>query len=256
MKTSLLVNQWTDLGVGPIDVEVLSATAVFVVADTVPVDLTASEFSLSAFVEPFHTFEKATHVWARALDVGGASVAYTPIGSVPLSAGEAHLGEVGGNVGKTATNFGPASSTTYTAGQIVLGLTRIDDMARVDNGTGVLFGATLALAAANTVQVDLVVFALPPAGSGQTGGAYTAGNTLQALSAADRAKVSYIVHIDDWTAIGSGASFGQPFDKAPRLFKCDDTTYPRALWVVAVARGSITLAAATDGTLTMRTARN
>ena len=164
-------------------------------------------------------------------------------------AGENHIGQIGGTIGKFQVQFGPATSTAYAIGQVLLGTTEMTALARVDNGTGVMFGSTLVLNVLNSSSVDLFVFSSVPSGT------YTAGATFT-LNSADFVKLSKIIHIDDWSAAGTAISMGQPLVPAPRLYKCDDTSSKRSLWVVAVARGPITLAAATDGTLTTRVSQN
>ena len=168
--------------------------------------------------------------------------------SAALPAGEAHLGEVGGNVGRFAGQFGPAAATTYAAGQALSAPIEVTGMARVANGSGLIVGASLELAASNTVQVDLVVFGSQP------GGSYAAG-TAFALAATDAVKVSKVLKLTDWTALGAAASFGEVVP-APKFFACEDATKTTSLWVVPVARGSIALASATDATLKIRAARN
>lgn len=163
-------------------------------------------------------------------------------------AGENHLGEVGGNVGVAQATFGPSSSTTYAAGQCMAAPIKLAGLARVNGGSGLIVNASLELAAANTQQVDLVVFNAAPAGS------YTSGATFT-LASGDRSKVSKVIKLTDWTALGAADSLGEAVS-APKFFKCADATDQTALWVLPVARGSITLASATDATLTLRTARN
>ena len=168
--------------------------------------------------------------------------------SAALPAGEAHLGEIGGNIGRFVWPFGPSTSITYTAGQAMSAPIEVTGMARLANGSGLIVGASLALAVANTVEVDLVVFSAAPIG------AYTAGSTFT-IAAADIAKVSKVLKLTDWTALGTSASLGEVVP-APKLYVCEDTTKTTSLWVVPVARGSIALASATDATLKMRAARN
>jgi len=164
------------------------------------------------------------------------------------AASENHLGEVGGNIAKALIPFGPGGSTTYAAGQILLAPTEINNAGRVAGGTGLVTSIGLALAVANTVQVDAIFFSSQPAG------AYVAGAALGTPSAADLARISKVMHITDWTALNA-ASWGQAPAEA-RLYKCDDVVKTQSLWVMLVARGSITLAAATDGALSIRMARN
>lgn len=163
--------------------------------------------------------------------------------------GEAHLGEIGGNIAKFQTTFGPSGSTPIAAGSILMPLTEVTGMGRVNGGTGLLLGATMELAVANSNQVDLVFFSSLPTGTYNTIGA------AFALNAADRAKVSKGIKLTDWTSLGASDSLGEA-TPGPKFYKCDDATKPTSLWVVAVARGPITLAAVTDGVLTIRGGRN
>ncbi len=165
-----------------------------------------------------------------------------------LGAGEAHLGEVGGNVGRFQAQFGPSTSTTYAAGQAMAAPIEVTGMGRVANGSGLIVGASLELAAANTIEVDLVMFGAQPGGSYAAGTAFT-------IAAADRPKVSKVLKLTDWTALGAADSLGEVVP-APKFYACEDAGKTTSLWVVPVARGSITLATATDATLKLRASRN
>ena len=68
-----------------------------------------------------------------------------PMSFDPAAPTENHIGEVGGSATKVSATFGPASSTTYTAGQVLMGTTAMAGVARIANGMGYLFGATLGL---------------------------------------------------------------------------------------------------------------
>ena len=183
----------------------------------------------------------------QATEISGlASILAACLASTP--AGEAHIGAVGGDVAKAAVTFGPTASTTYTTGQVLLAATEITNAGRVAGGTGLVTSLGLALAVANTVQVDAIVFSSQPSGT------YAAGATF-GLAAADLAKVSKVFHLTDWTALGTAACWGQA-PAETRFYKCDDATKTQSLWVLLVARGSITLASATDATLSLRLSRN
>ena len=173
-----------------------------------------------------------------------ASWALAPI----LGAGENHVGEVGGNVGKAQAQFGPSTSTTYAAGQVMSAPISLAGMARKAAGSGFITSATLALNVLNVVEVDLVVFSSAPTFAYAAGAAWT--NT-----AADRPKILGVLKVTDWTALSTTDSVGEVLPGA-KFFTCDDATSTSSLWIVPVARGSITLAAATDATVTLRTSRN
>lgn len=185
-------------------------------------------------------------------DLSRIAVAAAPAitsGATGIAAGEAHMGEVGGNIISISSQFGPSSSTTYTAGQVLAGTTELAGMGRIAGGTGLMVGASLELAMAdNTSQVDLVIFSAQPAGT------YTAGATF-ALDSRDRDKVSKVIKLTDWTSLGASDSFGEA-TPGPKFYKCADGTKTTSLWVVAVTRGAITLTSTTSGTLRLRGARN
>lgn len=195
--------------------------------------------------------EAGAAAYAGADIAGDKPTLYAIIAGIWLAATqgtESHLGEVGGNIAKFQAQFGPAGATTFTNGQVLLATTEVTGMGRVNGGTGLLVGAAMELAAANVAEVDLVFF------SSQPSGIYTAGAAFT-LNAADRAKVSKVIKLTDWTALGASDSLGEA-TPGPKFYGCADVLKPTSLWVVAVARGSITLASATDGTLTIRGARN
>jgi len=241
------VSTFVDLGAGPMRVQCLSSYgAVCVVADTAPAADAPGHVLVGLSSEM--DFATSSHVWARAYVSPDSFVAVTKGLSSGTLIGENHIGEVGGNVAKFQTQFGPASSTTYTAGQVLLATTEITNAGRVAGGTGLMLSATLELAAANSAAVDAIIFASEPAG------AYTAGSTF-ALNSSDRAKVSKVIKLTDWTALGVADSLGEP-TPAPKFYKCDDATKTQSLWVALVARGSITLTSTTSGTFAIRMARN
>lgn len=298
-RYTLTDQSWTDLGAGPLFVELIGvATALLVIDTAAPGSIGADAQVLALDRLHSGTFgSSANHIYARAgtgsttyivtspaavtSSGGGGGAATIADGAdvaegakadaaatnatgswsvvallkglyaamvAPTPAGEAHIGEVGGNVTKFQAQFGPASSTTFTTGQAMSAPIEVTGMGRVANGTGLITAASLELAAANTIQVDLVVFSAQPSGT------YTAGSTFT-IASGDRVKASKAIKLTDWTSLGAADSLGEP-TPAPKFYRCDDATKTTSLWVVPIARGSITLATATDATLTMRGARN
>ena len=165
-----------------------------------------------------------------------------------IGSGEDHIGEIGGNDAAFAADFGPSSSKTYASGQVIGPLIEVTGAARAAGRGGLMTSATLVLNAANTVQIDLLLFSSQPSGS------FTDGSAL-ALSLADAKKLFKIYHVTDWTVLASAITHGQtPAD--PCIYKCLDAMKMTSLFAVIVARGALTLAAPTDGTLSLRFARN
>jgi len=176
---------------------------------------------------------------------------------VTPAATENHLGEVGGNVKRitpTIVNLVQA----YTAGMIVGGgptagaaLIELQNAARVANGTGLITSARLGTKVSNSssVQFDLVLFTSKPTGT------YTDGAVF-AIATADLPLVSKVLHISDWTQLGTAASHGQA-PAEPRFFQCSDTVNSAtSLWGLLVVRGSLTLATTGDLALSLSVQRN
>jgi len=163
------------------------------------------------------------------------------------SPSESHLGEVGGNIAKFQAQFGPSSSTQYSAGICMSAPIEIPNAGRVAGGTGMMMGASLSLAAVNVQPVDLVFF------TSQPGGTYTSGATFNPAPI-DLPKLSKSFHLTDWTPLGS-ATLGEATPSG-KFYNCDDRTKTQSLWVLPIARGNITLATTTDATLTLHMSRN
>lgn len=169
-------------------------------------------------------------------------------GSSAPTASELHLGEFGGNVARFQSQFGPTASTQYSAGQVMAAPIEITNAGRVAGGTGMMMGASIVLNVANTNPIDFVFFNALPSGT------YTAGSTFT-LAAGDVSKVSKAFHLTDWTPLGAAITLGEAIPSG-KFYGCADATKTQSLWVVPIARGNITLAAATDATLTIRMSRN
>ena len=162
--------------------------------------------------------------------------------------GESHIGEIGGNEALFSADFGPGAAKTYASGQVIGSLLEVTGAARAAGRGGLMTSASLVLNAANAAQIDVLIFNTQPSGSFADGAAL-------ALSLADAKKLSHVCHVTDWTALAAAISQGQA-PAEPRVYKCLDSVKTTSLFALLVARGALSLAAPTDGNLSLRFARN
>lgn len=73
-----------------------------------------------------------------------------------LGAGEAHIGEVGGNIVVSEQSPTVTASSAYSAGNVVGSLLTFADAARVAAGTGLLQDVTIYFKSAQTAQTDFM----------------------------------------------------------------------------------------------------
>lgn len=160
-------------------------------------------------------------------------------------AGEAHIGEVGGNqlaiqVAQTVT-----ASSAYTSGNAVGGLMTLSNAARVSGGSGLVQSVVINAKSAQTAPVDVFIFGANPSGSTCT------DKTAFAVAAADFDKVLGVVHLADWTSAGT-PSVGQAQNLAIPYALASGTS----LYACAVVRGAPTFASTSDISVGVRVIRN
>lgn len=172
-------------------------------------------------------------------------------GTVGLVAGEAHVGEVGGNL-LPITNDLTTSNATIATGQSIGGLQTLTSAVRVSgslgaSGTSGLIQSVLVSfkdAVAGT-SIDIYFFNANPTGS-------TCTNTSAfALADADRDKVIGVVHMTDFTASNT-AVVGQSQNQAMPFGVASATS----IYACVVARASFIITSTANASLITRILRN
>ncbi len=150
--------------------------------------------------------------------------------------GEAYIGKTGGDVLVCAPAAAPlTSASAYVAGNVLGAKFTLPNAARLAGGAGLIQSASILCKSANTAAVDLILFSADPTNSTFT------DKTALAINAADYAKIVGVIHLTDWTSLGTAAlgqnlAVGLPF----RVPAGSD------LFAVMVARGAVTLGSTAD----------
>lgn len=172
-------------------------------------------------------------------------VCQTLAAGIPLAAGEAHLGEVGGNIIMVAVNPTVSASPAYASGDVMGGLLTFANAARVSAGSGLLQSVTLNFKSAQTAATDFVWCG----GNNPTGTTLT-DNAAVAVAAADYNKCR-VIHVTDCTSLGT-----------PSVCAADNLAFPFSLasgttgYGFLVTRGTPTLASTSDVEVALRILRN
>jgi hypothetical protein len=165
---------------------------------------------------------------ASATAILAAALAATP-------AGENHLGAVGGHTVVVAQAVA-GSTTPYTSGDCVGGLLTFAGFGRLTGGTGLVQMASVMSKSAQTVTLDLVLFHTNPAAS------TFADNAALSVNAADWDKVLGVVHLTDWTSLGTPS-----FAEATALAMAYKVAAGQTdIYGQLVTRGAFTLASTAD----------
>jgi hypothetical protein len=167
-------------------------------------------------------------------------------GTVGLVAGEAHLGEVGGNQLTVTVAQTVSTSPAYTTGDAVGGLMTVANAERVAGKGGLLLNVVANMKSAQTAQIDVFFFTANPTGSTCT------DNAAFVLATADFSKLKGVVHLNDWTA-GNVASFGQAQAQPATPYTLPSGT---TAYACAVVRGAPTYTATTDVSFDFNFSRN
>ena len=170
-------------------------------------------------------------------------VCQTLAAGIPLAAGEAHLGEVGGNIVKVYAT--PTVSTSaYASGDAMGGLLVFANVARVSAGSGLLQSVTLNFKSAQTSATDFVWCDDNPTGTTVT------DNAAVAVAVADYNKCR-VIHVTDCVNLGT-----------PSVCSADNLALPFSLTSgttgrgFLVTRGTPTLASTSDVEVALRILRN
>jgi hypothetical protein len=147
---------------------------------------------------------------------------------------------------KKSVNIG--GNQAYVTGKVMGGVKELVDIAREDNGSGWMTSVIVGMKLNNAAPIDVFMFSKLPVGS-------YADNATFAIDPADLPYCSKVYSVGQWFPGGASASVGQASSE-PRFFVCEDATNKKSMWVIAVARGSITLTAAADAVLSIRAVQN
>lgn len=172
-------------------------------------------------------------------------MAYTidPAGFPPRHA--VLMGPNGTEMGVAIISQTPTTSASpdYAAGEVIGGKLTFAGAALAAGGASLLQAVTVNSKVANTAAMDLVLFNDNPTNSTFT------DNDALAVNALDFPAVIGVVHITDWTSLGTQAT-GQAKNEALPM-----TLVGTALYGVLVARGAVNLGTTSDITVTVRTIR-
>ncbi len=150
-------------------------------------------------------------------------------------AGEAYIGRIGGDVLTASAGTPAVTVAAYASGNVVGGLLTFAGAARAAAGSGLIQAASVISKIAQTAILDLLIFSANPTSSTFT------DKAALAVNAADLDKLVGVIHLTDWTSLGTPAivqavSAGLPFKLATGT----------SLYGVLVARAAMTLASTTD----------
>jgi hypothetical protein len=135
----------------------------------------------------------------RAVSVTKPMPVTVATGSVPLAAGEFHVGQVGG---ATAAVTPPITVSTaiYAAGDVIGGRLTLTNAVRITSGTGILQDISMTTADAEALACRILIFDSQPATNPTDNNAFTWGS-------GDRARLLGVVDVasGDWiTVAGTG----------------------------------------------------
>lgn len=149
-------------------------------------------------------------------------------------AGEAYIGKAGGDL-LSASATPTVSTTAYSTGDVIGTKMSLANMARLAAGPGIVQSIILNSKSSQTGAVDLLLFSADPSASTFT------DNAALAINAADEGKLIGVVHLTDWTNLGT-PSVAQSHNPGI-AFKLPSGT---SLYGVLVARSTPTLASTSD----------
>jgi hypothetical protein len=162
----------------------------------------------------------------------------TATGSVGVSAGENHIGEVGGRT-RVITPVTTVSLTAYAAGDTIAGKLTLTNAVRIVSGSGVLQTLTVIDADNEKAAFDVYLFDSNPTGT------YT-DNAVPTVASVDLAKVIGVIPVlnTDYHTIASDAVAMPTFQ--PIAFTANGS---QNIYAVCIARGTPTYTATNDLTL-------
>lgn len=165
--------------------------------------------------------------------LAGQAITTTGKGNIPSDGLTAYaMATVGVETVGTATPT--VSTSAYATGDCVGGLMTFSTAFSESGGTGLLQRVTIMCKSAQTAQLDMILFSDNPSSSTLT------DNAAIAIAAADFDKVAGVVHITDWTNLGT-PSVGFAYGLALPIKGTGTSMYG-----VLVSRGTPTLASTSD----------
>lgn len=156
--------------------------------------------------------------------------------AAPTPAGELYIGKTGGDVLQSAPAAPPTvTAAAYAAGNVIGGKFTLPNAARLAAGAGLIQAATLLSKTATTAAIDMVIFSADPSTSTLT------DKANPVIAAADLDKIVGVIHLTDWSAIGTisvaqNVAVGLPF-RLPA---------GTSLYAVLIARAAITPGSTAD----------
>lgn len=160
-------------------------------------------------------------------------------------AGEAFIGQVGGNQSTTTVAQTVTASSAYSSGNAVGGLITFANASRVANGSGLVQSVVAYTKSAQTAALELWLFNTNPSGSTCT------DKTAFSVAAADFDKVVWVTSISSWYS-GGTPSVGVSTDHAIPFALASGTS----LYGCLVARSTPTYASTSDVSVAIRVIRN
>jgi len=167
-----------------------------------------------------------------------------PIMQVQVLQGDTVALGAGGNVIAIAQSPTVSASPAYSTGDVIGTKLTFAASVLAAGGSGLVQSVNIDCKSAQTGAMDLVLFNADPAASTFT------DNAALAVNAADFDKVVGVVHITDWTNLGT-PSFAQAQNLALPF-----TLAATSLFGVLVARSTPTLGSTSDLTISVNVIRN
>lgn len=159
-----------------------------------------------------------------------------------LAASENYIGKVGGDVFiPSVSGLATSVSPAYSTADVIGGKLTITGATRVTGGGGVVQSVALNCKSAQTGAIDLILFSADPAGSTFT------DNAALAIAAADWDKIIGVIHLSDWTNLGTPSVV-----QANNIGMAYKVAVGSTLYGVLVARSGLTFASVNDLNLALR----
>jgi len=151
---------------------------------------------------------------------------------------------VGGNIGAISQSPTVSASPAYSTGDVIGTKLTFAAAVLAAGGSGLVQSVNIDSKSAQTGAMDLILFNADPSSSTFT------DNAALAVNAADFDKVLGVVHVTDWTNLGT-PSFAQAQNLALPF-----TLAATSLFGVLVARSTPTLGSTSDLTISVNVIRN
>lgn len=181
--------------------------------------------------------------YTQVIPLAGSVVSTTGKAALKSDGSEALAIETVANVGVSSQTPTTSASPDYASGEVIGSKLTFANAVLAAGETALLQAVTVNCKVANTSALDLILFNADPSASTFT------DNAALDVNVDDLGKVIGVVHITDWTSLGTPAT-GQAKNEA-LPFSLAGT----ALYGVLVARGAVNLAGTSDITVSVRLVR-